>query len=265
MTTSNFIEYLEPLKPELPAILADRYFLTDGADAPGYQDYRALTANASEAEPEDAAINGDDLYNIMYSSGTTGLPKGIMHTHHIRAMYGMSFAQSFRIMPESIMLHTGSLVFNGAFVVYIPAFFVGATFILHRQFDPVALMETVEREQVTHIMMVPSQIIAVLNAPNFGVEKLQSLQMIGSLGAPLHREHKERLNQLLPGRFYELYGVTEGFVTILDKLDAPAKLDSVGTPPPFFEVRILREDGTEAAVGKVGEITGTGTIKMLGY
>jgi long-chain acyl-CoA synthetase len=64
--------------------------------------------------------------------------------------------------------------------------------------------------------------------------------MILSLGAPLHREHKEELNKLLPGRFYELYGLTEGFVTVLDKNDYAAKPDSVGVPPPFFEMKIAR-------------------------
>ncbi len=265
ITNSAFVDILNPIKSELPAVPANRYILTEDVQVPGYQDYQGLTAIASDAEPKGIEINPDDLYNIMYSSGTTGLPKGIMHTHHIRAMYGMSFASAFRVMPESTVLHAGSLIFNGAFVTYMPAFFVGATFILHREFDPLTLIETVQREQVTHVMLVPSQIIAILNAPDYSADKLQSLQMVGSIGAPLHREHKERLNQDLPGRFYELYGVTEGFVTILDKMDTQAKLNSVGTPPPFFEVCILKEDAQEAAVGEVGEIAGRGTIKMLGY
>ena len=66
---------------------------------------------------------------------------------------------------------------------------------------------------------MPAQIIAMLNAPYFSYEALKSLEMVLSLGAPLHREHKDELNRRLPGRFYELYGLTEGFVTVLDKLD----------------------------------------------
>lgn len=265
ITNSTFIDILNPLKPKLPAIAANRYILTDVSSMTGYHDYKALVSTVSGIEPGGIEVNSHDLYNIMYSSGTTGLPKGIMHTHHIRAMYGMSFAQAFRIMPESVVLHTGSLIFNGAFVTYIPAFFVGATFILHQQFDPINFIETVEREKVTHVMLVPSQIIAILNAPNYSPAALQTLEMIGSIGAPLHRCHKERLNKDLPGRFYELYGLTEGFVTILDKFDAKKKLDSVGTPPPFFEIKIVTEDGERAAVGEVGEIIGHGTIQMLGY
>jgi acyl-CoA synthetase (AMP-forming)/AMP-acid ligase II len=118
---------------------------------------------------------------------------------------------------------------------------------------------------VTHVVLVPSQIISLLNHPAFSPDALGSLEMICSLGAPLHREHKERLNRELPGRFYELYGLTEGFVTILDRNDYAAKPASVGSPPAFFEMRILDGKGGEAPVGEVGEIAGRGPILMSGY
>jgi acyl-CoA synthetase (AMP-forming)/AMP-acid ligase II len=89
--------------------------------------------------------------------------------------------------------------------------------------------------------------------------------MVLSLGAPLHREHRERLNRLLPDRFYELYGLTEGFVTVLDKQDYPRKPISVGAPPPFFEMRIADPDGNELPAGEVGEICGRGPTLMPGY
>jgi acyl-CoA synthetase (AMP-forming)/AMP-acid ligase II len=86
-----------------------------------------------------------------------------------------------------------------------------------------------------------------------------------SLGAPLHRTHKEALNRRLPGRFYELYGLTEGFVTVLDKTDYAEKPDSVGVPLPLFEMKILNPEGKEAPPGEVGEICGRGPILMPGY
>lgn len=92
-------------------------------------------------------------------------------------------------------------------------------------------------------MLVPTQIIAMLRSPRFSTVGLQSLEMLLSLGAPLHKEHKEELNRQLPGRFYALYGLTEAFVTILDKTDYAAKPDSVGVPPPLFEMRIMNEQG----------------------
>jgi long-chain acyl-CoA synthetase len=265
ITNSEFVDKINAIKPDLPAISADRYLLTDWSNHIGYQGYHALKADSHEREPEAIAINPDDPFNIMYSSGTTGLPKGIVHTHRIRAAYATSFAAAYRMTPESVTMHAGAIVFNGSFVDLMPTVFVGATYILLSQFEPVTYIETIEREKVTHIMVVPAQIIAMLNAPNFSHDALKSLEMILSLGAPLHREHKEKLNEKLPGRFYELYGLTEGFVTILDKFDYETKPDSVGAPPPFFEMKILDESGNEVPTGEVGEICGKGPILMPGY
>ncbi len=220
---------------------------------------------SAPAAPAPVLVAPDDAYNIMYTSGTTGLPKGIVHTQRIRAHYGSLFANAWRLTPESVILHSGAIVFNGAMVTLFPCFMQGATYVLHPQFSATALIDTVARERVTHTMLVPSQIIAMLDAPNFEPAKLASLQMLVSLGAPLHNEHKARLEAALPGRFHELYGLTEGFVTILDKYDAPRKRGSVGVPPPFCEMRIVREDGSEAPVGEVGEITGRSPLMMTGY
>jgi acyl-CoA synthetase (AMP-forming)/AMP-acid ligase II len=167
--------------------------------------------------------------------------------------------------PESITMHSGAIVFNGAFLDLMPSVFLGSSYILLPQFDAVSFIEVVEQEHVTHVVMVPSQIITLLGTPDFSVDRLKSLEMILSVGAPLHREHKDELNQRLPDRFYELYGLTEGFVTVLDKSDYLAKPDSVGAPPPFFEMKIADENGNEVPVGEVGEICGKGPILMPGY
>jgi len=91
------------------------------------------------------------------------------------------------------------------------------------------------------------------------------MEAICSVGAPLHREHKDKLTQMLPGRFYELYGLTEGFVTILDKDDYATKPDSVGVPIPFSNMRIISDQGIDAEVGEVGEIVGQSPLPMPGY
>ncbi|MGZ6144146.1 MAG: class I adenylate-forming enzyme family protein [Myxococcales bacterium] len=239
-----------------------RLLVTDG---PEPLDYHALSARASPAPPPRATLAEDDLYNIMYTSGTTGLPKGIMHSHFTRSMYALIFSAAYRITPESVTLHTGALIFNGAFVTLMPTFFQGAHYIAHRQFDARHAIEAIERHRVTHMMVVPTQIIAMLGSPAFAPERLASLQCLLSLGAPLLQEHKDRLNALLPGRLHELYGLTEGFVTILDKTEAVRKSSSVGVPAFYNEVRIVREDGTDAKPGEVGEIAGRGPLLMLGY
>jgi len=113
--------------------------------------------------------------------------------------------------------------------------------------------------------MVPSQIIEVMHFDTFDEAHLPSLEMICSVGAPLHLEHKREFDRRLPGRFYELYGLTEGFVTVLDRDDFRHKPGSVGIPPPLYEMRIVDEEGREQAAGQVGEIVGRGPITMPGY
>jgi acyl-CoA synthetase (AMP-forming)/AMP-acid ligase II len=265
VTNLDFVPEVDAIKDDVPGIEGDRYLVTGETAVKGYQSYNELTAAASEENPPGIEITDDDLYNIIYSSGTTGQPKGIVHTHYIRAMYCTLFASAYRIQPESIILHAGSIVFNGAFLTLMPSMYVGATYILQESFHPKTFIETIQRERVTHVKMVPSQIVAMINDPGFTAEALASLEMIGAVGAPLHLEHKEKLNSVLPGRFYELYGLTEGFMTILDKNDYAAKPNSVGTPPPFFEMKIVNDEGKEAGVGEVGEIVGRGPALMPGY
>jgi long-chain acyl-CoA synthetase len=265
ITYSGFVETLDEIRADLTAISNDRFLLIDGPARAGYQDYHALKAKASHLDPKGIEVTDQDAFNIIYSSGSTGQPKGIVHTHYIRAMYATLFASAFRMTPESVFIHTGSIVFNGAFVTVLPSIFLGATFILHRQFDAEAFIETVRTEKVTHVIMVPAQIIGILHSKKFSVEALSTLEMICNVGAPLHQEHKDELNRHLPDRFYDLYGLTEGFLTILDKKDFKAKPGSVGIPPAFFEMRIEDDNRKEVPAGQVGEIVGRGPLLMPGY
>lgn len=263
VTSEALQSEIDPLRADLPGIPTDRFLLVDGAE-PGYRSYHEL-AGAASADTPRTRIGRDDPYNIIYSSGTTGLPKGIVHTHAIREAYCTGFASSYRIHADSIVLHSGSLVFNGAFLTLMPAFYVGCTYVLMPRFDPDGLIELVERERVTHTMLVPSQLIALLERPGFAEERCGSLEMVGTVGAPLHLRHKQELARRLPRRFSELYGLTEGFVTVLDRDAFERKPDSVGVPPPLYEMRIVDEQGCDLPAGEIGEIVGRGPVTMPGY
>ena len=262
--TPTLMNAIDARRDEIPTIAPQNYILVeDNHEDPS--SYSALVADSSAAPPAYPKMQQQDLFNIVYSSGTTGMPKGIMHSHLVRAHYGSHFAASFRMTPESVVLHSGSIVFNGAFVTLMPCFFLGARYILHPHFDVEAMIETVEREQVTHIMMVPAQIIALLQSPNFSQQNMQSLEMLLTIGAPLQQQYKQAVNAVIPGRFYELYGLTEGFVTILDRNDFNQQSGSVGCPPPGYDIRIVDDDGEDLGPGEIGEIVGRGPALSSGY
>jgi acyl-CoA synthetase (AMP-forming)/AMP-acid ligase II len=238
ITNSRLADEVDAIAGRL-SIERERFILVDGHRA-GWSNYGDLTGAASEDEPPVVAIGNDDPYNIIYSSGTTGLPKGIVHSHGIREAYCTGFTASYRIHPESVILHAGSLVFNGAFLTLMPAFYLGARYVLMPSFDPAALLRLLAAEQVTHMLVVPSQLIALLEYEEFHEDHLPQLEMICSLGAPLMLEHKQALFERLPNRFYELYGLTEGFVTKVGEI--------VGRGPITMREYYKRPDMTAEAV-----------------
>ena len=163
VTNVALVPELDRVRGELEGVPANRFVLVDGI-APGYRSYGELAAAASDEPPPPVEIDRDDPFNIIYSSGTTGLPKGIVHTHAIREAYCTGFTASYRVHPESVVVHSGSLVFNGAFLTLMPAFYLGCTYVLLRGFDAEQMIDAIERERATHVMLVPSQVVDAAGA-----------------------------------------------------------------------------------------------------
>jgi len=266
VTCGDLAGGIESIRAQLTAIPDTRLLLVDEAGPSGFADYQALVTAASDAEPPPSGVIASDPYNIMYSSGTTGLPKGIVHDHNIRAHFGMIFSGTWRMGRESVVLQSGSLVFNGSMLTFIPWMFLGARLVLQRKFDPPAYVEALVRERATHVMLVPSQIVALLAEPGFTSDALASLEALLTVGAPLHFEHKERLARLKSGIFYELYGLTEGGpATVLDRTDFFRKPGSVGAPIQLCEMKVVDEQGSELPPRAIGEIIGRGPLITPGY
>ncbi|UYV38278.1 acyl--CoA ligase [Rhodobacteraceae bacterium D3-12] len=231
---------------------------------PGFEDYPSAMAAASATDPM-IPIAMSDPFNLIYSSGTTGTPKGILHDHWMRA------AQMDRVSPNGYdnaarTLISTPLYSNTTIVSFVPTLFGGSTVHLMSKFDARAYLQIVERERITHTMLVPVQYKRIMDVADFDSFDLTSMQIKFSTSAPLRADVKRDVLNRFPGKLIEYYGLTEGGgVCVLVADDHPDKLHTVGRVAPGNEIRLINPDGTEVAPGETGEICGRGPTMMAGY
>lgn len=260
----EYIIEVDAIREELGKIPPQRYLVVGEVPKSNYSSYRDLRNESSAAEP-DIEVEENDAYNIMYTSGTTGLPKGIVMTHRIRLLYALFFGVEYGVGYDSRILSSGAIYFNGSFIFLMASFFAGGTFVLLRKFDATEVLKTIQKEKITHSFMVPTQFIALLAHHNFKEYDTSSLQALLSGAAPLSKKTKEDILANFQCQLHELYGLTEGIVTVLRPHEQFAKLGSVGLPHFFSQIKIVDDDLQELPTGEIGEIAGKGPLLMLGY
>mgnify|MGYP001128388124 CR=1 FL=1 len=233
-------------------------------NADGFENYESLMAQADTTDPM-IPIEWDDHFNLIYSSGTTGTPKGILHNHWMRAV------QMDRVEPNGYadnartMLST-PLYSNTTIVAFLPTLYGGSTVHLMGKFDARRFLELVEKERITHAMLVPVQYKRIMDVPDFDSFDLSSVKMKFSTSAPLRADVKADVLARFPGTLMEYYGLTEGGgVTVLLAHDHPDKLHTVGKPAPGVTIKLIDAEGNEVPQGEVGEIVGRSASMMAGY
>jgi len=241
-----------------------RAWMSLGFDGTGWESFDKAMAGADATQPN-VRYEMLDLFNIIYSSGTTGLPKGIVQSHRARTHWAFSNASEMSFSADSKALTTTALYSNGTWLMMLPVLFAGGELHVMPAFDPAEFLKTVEREAITHTFMVPPQFIMVLGEAGLESADLSSLRTVLSAGSPLRQDTKEQILERMSPRLFELYGYSEGFATMLRPYQHKAKFTTVGTPVIGFELRILREDGFEADAGEAGEIAGYGAGNMTCY
>lgn len=230
----------------------------------GFDTYEALLNGASTCDPM-VPIDWNDPFNLIYSSGTTGTPKGIVHDHWMRAVH-MERAEPSGYCDGARTLLSTPLYSNTTLVSFLPTMIGGSTAVLMAKFDARAYLELAEREKITHTMLVPVQYKRIMDVPEFDTFDLSTMRVKFSTSAPLRADVKKDVLARFPGKLIEYYGLTEGGgVTILIADENPSKLHTVGQPGPGTEIRLIGADGKQVAQGEIGEIAGRSPAMMSGY
>ncbi len=238
-------------------------FAIDFEDA-GFRPYADALAGAATTDPL-IDIDMSDPFNLIYSSGTTGTPKGIVQNHAMRA------AQMERVSPngyddDARTLISTPLYSNTTIVSFVPTLFGGSTVHLMPKFDARQYLEIVEAERITHTMLVPVQYKRIMDVRDFDKFDLSSMRVKFSTSAPLRADVKADVLARFPGKLIEYYGLTEGGgVTVLVADENPTKLHTVGKVAPGNDIRLIDAEGNEVPLGEVGEICGRGPTMMAGY
>jgi len=217
------------------------------------------------AEPAGAPLDGDDVCNIIYSSGTTGQPKGIAHTHGARLGWTHDLAHALRYHSDARLLIATGLYSNITWAGMLPTLMLGGTLFVRKVFDAADVLATIARERITHTSMVPVQFQRLIAHPEFDHHDRSSMQAMMCCGAPLPLQVKRKLFETFRCGIIELYGSTEGIVTTLAPEEACDRMTSVGKPLPGEDLAILDDANQRAAPGAAGEIVALSHFAMCGY
>lgn len=267
---SDLLDRVESIRPDL-AIDAHCYIHFGAATPPGWQGYEDLIDAAPVSDPL-VGVRPDDPCALMYTSGTTGRPKGAIRNHGGNTLIALATALEMNFTRDDTallvmpMCHANSLYFSHTFT------HLGASCVIddRKSFDPEALLATLAQEKVTFTSLVPTHYIMMLGLSEsikakYDVSAVENL-MISS--APARKDTKLAiLEHFRNGKLFELYGSTEaGWVTLLRPDEQIAKLGSVGREwSGSGAIKLLDADGNEVPDGEVGELFSRTPYVFDGY
>ena len=218
------------------------------------------------ATPRPVAIQPEWAFNIIYSSGTTGTPKGIVQPHAMRWAH-VARGENHGYGPDAVAMVATSLCSNTTLVAVFPCLAKGGAVVLAEgRFDPAGYLALAQDARATHAMLVPVQYQRLMALPTFDDHDLSSFRMKFCTSAPFAAALKADILRRWPGGLVEYYGMTEGGGTcILEAHRFPEKLHTVGKPADGHDIRLVDEAGQEVPPGELGEVVGRSVSMMTGY
>ncbi|MBI3988521.1 MAG: AMP-binding protein, partial [candidate division NC10 bacterium] len=260
---------VDGIRHELSSV---KEWIVIGEGDQGVQEYEALIREASSGDPS-TPLEEDDLFALLYTSGTTGLPKGTMLTHRNILANVENAIREYRIDEDSVGF-TVLPYFVGATLncIHFPCLYQGGTMVFER-FSPRRFLEVIQEERVTHVQVVPTILIRLLESGDLRHFRWDSLKTLGYGSAPMPVDRLKQALQVFGPILLQIYGLTEttAMSTCLPpeshtlEGEGSKRLASCGRPVKGVEVKVVDEAGKEVAPGEVGEIIIRGPTVMKGY
>ncbi|MGD9618948.1 MAG: long-chain-fatty-acid--CoA ligase [Mycolicibacterium sp.] len=221
-------------------------------------------------DPVDPSVltGPEDLVSLMYTSGTTGLPKGVMLCNANYRCKSVGVARPWRFTADSVSLAVMPLFHIAGCGWAFAGLWAGATTVVLRDVDPEAILAAVAGHRITNLLLVPAVIASLLDKPDPRPRGFPDLRVIVYGASPISDDVLVRGIERFGGVFTQVYGMTEttGSITQLDESDhVPYLLRSCGKPYPWVQLRIVGDDGVDVAPGTVGELWTRSEQNMLGY
>lgn len=232
-----------------------------------------ILAECERFEPAPLVVETteDDLCVLIYTGGTTGRPKGVMHTHRVHVAMVMCELAEWD-WPAQVRHLAMTPITHAAGAMIVPIMLRSGTFVMAKGFDAGHFFELVERHRITSTFLVPTMIYVLLDSPGIATADLSSLALVIYGASPMAPARLVEAMERFGPVFMQLYGQSEApnTVTVLrqqdhDPVNRPELLASCGSPVGDSQVRLLDDDGNEVAPGEVGEICVRGPLVMVGY
>ncbi|PYN17172.1 MAG: cyclohexanecarboxylate-CoA ligase [Candidatus Rokuibacteriota bacterium] len=261
----DYVKMIGELRPGLPDLQA--VCVLGGAAGPGRVSLDALVENASAVAPPGAQQGANDVMRMAFTSGTTGNPKGVIHSHNTTLSTCRTLNTDMRVTEDDVFLVYLPLGLNWGYLTLVQAIMAGARVVLLDQFSAAAALDLIRRERVTYLPTAPASIIAMLNHPDLGQFDLSSLRVVITGGASCPIETIREFRARMHGHLIELYGMLEtGFHTYTRLADDPeAVTGTVGTVSSGLGIRIIDDAGRDVPPRAEGEIAALGPSVHLGY
>jgi len=259
------LSILENINEKLHFISTETTIVVGASLTEKYLDYEKMLSEGSEEDPG-ISVSPEDVALILYSSGTTSLPKGIVLTQKImmnraiRAALDWGLNYSSTVLVSVPMYHSVGQLYTMIFGL------TGCKIVISREFLSETTLQLIQEHQINHAFFVPTQYHLLLGEPTFSEYKLSSLNLLVSAAAPLSQARKKAIIENFNCKLTEFFGCTEtGLIVTLHSEDVIRKADSLGQQVEYTEVRLVDEKGNDVGVGEEGEFVARGPLVFCGY